>query len=313
MIGVLTLLYVGLLVLAVKAGLIRPSLFWKLSPLAFALLLMAALFVPMQFWAPQGPVLVGQYSVQIVPNVAGQVIEVPVEPNVPLKKGDVLFKIDPTPYQASVDDFQARLDLAQLRLEQASRLAKRGAGSAYDVEQLTSQVKQLQAGLDNARYNLDQATVRAPADGYVTNLALRPGARVLAVPFAPVMAFVEAGKPVVGLQLFQNHLRYVAPGQPVEIAFKMYPGRIFEAKVMHVQPASATGLGAPSGLAAVPQQVPHAPMWVRLELGEQAEALNLPVGSTGTAAIYTDRGAPTHIIRRIILRQQGIMNFILPF
>jgi multidrug resistance efflux pump len=313
MIGVLTLLYVGLLVLAVKLRLIRPTPLWKLSPLVFALVLMVALFVPMQFWAPQGPVLVAQYGVQIVPNVAGQVVEVPVEANAPLKKGDVLFRIDPTPYQAAVDDFQARLELAQLRLAQATRLAQRGAGSAYDVEGFTSQVKQLQAGLDNARFNLEQTTVRAPADGYVTNLALRPGARVAALPLAPVMAFVETGKAVVGLQLFQNHLRHVAPGQPVEIAFKMYPGRIFEAKVLHVQPASATGLGAPTGLAAGPQQVPHAPMWVRLELGEQAEALNLPVGATGTAAVYTDKGAPTHIIRRVVLRQEGIMNFILPF
>ena len=39
----------------------------------------------------------------IVPNVAGEVIEVPVEPNVPFKTGDALFKIDPKPFQAQVD------------------------------------------------------------------------------------------------------------------------------------------------------------------------------------------------------------------
>ncbi len=39
------------------------------------------------------------YVVQVVPRVSGRVIEVPVEPNRPVKKGDVLFKIDPTPFE----------------------------------------------------------------------------------------------------------------------------------------------------------------------------------------------------------------------
>ena len=47
--------------------------------------------------APQGPALVLRNSVAIVPDVAGEVIDVPVTPNTPLKAGDVLFKIDPIP------------------------------------------------------------------------------------------------------------------------------------------------------------------------------------------------------------------------
>ena len=57
----------------------------------------------MGWGAPQGPALVVRNSVQIVPNVAGEVIEVPVDPNKPLKAGDVLFRIDPVPYKAQVD------------------------------------------------------------------------------------------------------------------------------------------------------------------------------------------------------------------
>jgi multidrug efflux pump subunit AcrA (membrane-fusion protein) len=49
-----------------------------------------------------------------------------------------------------------------------------------------------------AQYNLDQATVRAPADGFVTNIALRPGSRVLSFPVAPAMSFLESGELVVG-------------------------------------------------------------------------------------------------------------------
>ena len=59
------------------------------------LLLNLGLFIPMGWGAPQGPALVVRNSVSIVPSVAGEVIDVPVEANKPLKAGDVLFRIDP--------------------------------------------------------------------------------------------------------------------------------------------------------------------------------------------------------------------------
>ncbi|KKD01074.1 HlyD family secretion protein [Photobacterium halotolerans] len=53
----------------------------------------------------------GEYfvSTPIMPNVRGKVIEVPVTPNTPLQEGDILFKIDPTPFQAEVDRLEAQL------------------------------------------------------------------------------------------------------------------------------------------------------------------------------------------------------------
>jgi multidrug resistance efflux pump len=313
MIIVLALLYIAPLLLAFKLGILEPTLFWKLSPLIWMVFLLIALFIPMQFWAPSGPLIVTQWGVQIVANVAGEVTEVPVEPNVPLAKGDVLFRIDPTPYQAAVDQLSAQLELTRTRLDQARRLAERGAGSRYDVEQYTSQVEQLEAQLRSAEFNLTETTVRAPADGYVTNVALRPGARVVNFPFVQAMAFVESTDQVVGAQIFQNHLRFLEPGQPAEIAFKMYPGRVFDAEVEYVLQVSATGQVGLSGFAAAPKQLPHTPFWVRLALGEEARALELPVGATGTTAIYTGTGKPTHIIRKVMIRMEAIKNYVVPF
>jgi multidrug resistance efflux pump len=312
MIAVLTLLYIGILFLAVKLKLIRMTMFWKLSPIIWFLFLNVALIIPMQFYAPGGSVIVGQYSVQVVPNVGGQVIEVPVQANVPLKKGDILFKINPLPYQASVDNLAAQLDLAETRLGQAQRLATRGAGSVYDVEALTSQVAQARAGLVNAHFNLEQTVVRAPADGYVTNVALRVGARVVAAPIASAMAFVENGEPILLMQIFQKDLRYIQANQPAEIAFKMFPGSVYNAHVVQVMPASALGMQAPSGFAAAPSQVMHAPMWVRLELDDASLLPGLAVGATGSGAIYTDKGAPTQIIRRVMVRMDAIINYLSP-
>ncbi len=312
MIVVLTLIYLAVLFLAVKLKLIRLTLFWKLSPIVWMLFLTIALFIPMQFYAPGGAVVVGQYSVQVVPNVAGQVIEVPVQTNERLSKGDVLFRIDPIPYQATVDDLSAQLALTETRLGQAERLAARGAGSVFDVESLTAQLAQVEARLEKARFNLEQTVVRAPADGYVTNVALRVGARVAAFPVASVMAFIETGEPILVMQVFQKDLRYIETGQPAEIAFKMFPGSVYDARVVQVMPASALGMQAPSGFAAAPSQVVHAPMWVRLELEDASSLPGLRVGATGTGAIYTDKGVPTQIIRRVMVRMDAIINYLSP-
>jgi len=247
-----------------------------------------------------------------VPNVAGQVIEVPVQANVPLTKGDVLFRIDPTPYQAAVDDLEAQRGLTETRLGQARRLAASSAGSVFDVESLIAQLAQVEARLDQARFNLEQTVVLAPADGYVTNVALRVGARVAALPISSVMAFVETGEPILAMQIFQKDLRYIEAGQPAEIAFKMFPGSVYNARVVQVMPASAPGMQAPSGFAAAPVQVVHAPMWIRLELDDPTLLPGLRVGATGTGAIYTDKGAPTQIIRRVVVRMDAIINYLSP-
>jgi len=312
MIAVLTLLYLAVLFLAVKLKLIRMTLGWKLSPIVWMLFLTIALFIPMQFYAPGGAVIAAQYSVQIVPNVGGQVIEVAVEPNAPLKKGATLFKIDPVPYQAVVADLAAQLALTELRLSQATELADSGAGSVYDVESLTAQLAQVAARLEQAQFNLDQTVVRAPADGYVTNVSLRVGARVAAAPISAAMAFIESGDPILLMQVFQKDLRYIQSGQLAEVALKMYPGVVYNARVVQVIPASASGMQAPSGLAAAPSQVVHAPMWVRLELEDAALLSGLSVGATGTGAIYTDKGIPTQIIRRVMIRMDSIINYLSP-
>jgi multidrug resistance efflux pump len=185
MIIFLTLCYVAVLFLLVKLRVLPDNLFVRLSPIGFMLLLFLFLFVPMQWGAPSGPAAVFRHAVSIVPNVRGQVIEVNVEPNKPVKTGDVLFRIDPIQYQAKVDQLTAQLKLAELRLQQYTQLEARDAGSKFQVEEAQTTVASLRAQLADAQWQLDSTTVRAPTDGFATNVALRPGARVGAVPLTP--------------------------------------------------------------------------------------------------------------------------------
>ena len=305
--------YLVLLFTLVWLGAIRFNAFWKASPFLLLLLLTIGLFIPMGWGAPQGPALVYRNSVSIVPDVAGEVIDVPVAPNTPLKAGDVLFKVDPVPYEAKVKAIEAQLKLSTTRLGQMTQLFERDSGRGFDVEQRRSEVDQLTAELQGAKYNLDKTTVRAPADGYVTNLALRKGARVANLPLSPVMAFIDTSDTRVVININQIDARYIAPGQNVEITFKFVPGHVYTGKVESILQAIASGQAEASGTAVAPRSIEAAPFVVKVKLDDDAFAKSLPAGATGTAAIFTERVKVSHIIRRVLLRQVAILNYINPF
>ncbi|MBP6298958.1 MAG: HlyD family secretion protein [Arenimonas sp.] len=134
------------------------------------------------------------YVVPINPQVAGIVTEVPIEPNKPIKKGEVLFRVNPVPYQLEVDLNQAKLDqlkvqlitaqanqrglndqltqavaeknavqsklgLVRQRVVQYKSLASTGAGNKFDYEQAQADAANLKAELDSA--TASEAQVRA--------------------------------------------------------------------------------------------------------------------------------------------------------
>ena len=138
------------------------------------------------------------YSVQILPRVTGRVIEVPIEPNRPIKKGDVLFRIDPLPFQlkvnaarANVDQLRAKLigsktnqrtyeeqlteitnkkraltaklQLAQLRVKQHRELAATGAGARFDLEQAQAEVASMTEDLAALHASEAQARLKTQA------------------------------------------------------------------------------------------------------------------------------------------------------
>ena len=304
--------YLVILFALMKLRIVRFTLFWKISPALVLVLLLFGLFIPMGWGAPEGKALVIRPSVPIVADVAGEVIEVPVEPNRPLKVGDVLFRIDPVPYRAQVDALAAQLRFEELRLEQMTQLERTQAGRAFDVQQREASVEQLKAQIEGAQWNLDKTVVRAPADGYVTNLALRKGARVANLPLAPVMAFIDTSDTVIGVEVAQIDGRYVAPGQEVELTFKFLPGQIHKGRVVDVLQAISAGQVQVSGLAVTPVQIQAAPFAVRVKLDDQALAESLPAGSVGDAAIFTEHVTASHIIRKVLLRQIAILNYVLP-
>lgn len=122
---------------------------------------MAMLILTLNVVAPStNDVRVVKYVVQVIPQVRGRVIEVPVEPNRLVKKGELLFRIDPTQYQNELNAAKARLAADEARLAQASaNVADASAGARQLQEQLKSasgQVSALQPRLDLARLRVRQ-------------------------------------------------------------------------------------------------------------------------------------------------------------
>ena len=145
---------------------------WKVAVAIFPVVAIAMLLLLLNIFAPTtSDVRVVNYVVPIVSQVRGRVIEVPVENNRPVKKGDVLFKIDPTPYQNEVNSLEAQLaaDEAKVgadreRLSEAqARLADARSGEPQLREQLNQATGQVTAADGIAGAGRRRASSRTPS------------------------------------------------------------------------------------------------------------------------------------------------------
>ena len=315
MIVFLTLIYVGFLFLALKIGIIKMNTFWKISPAIWMVLLFLVLFVPMQWGAPSGAVRVYQAVIEIVPSVTGEVVDVPARSMEAMQKGDVIFTIDPTQYEAAVDRLKAQIALSQVNLERAEELMKRGVGRQVDIDMYKAEVDSANAQMLNARWELERTVVRAPGDGRVVALSLRPGQRVANLPLRSWVAFVDNNTLRMAVGIPQSRLRYVEPGQEAEVVMRMFPGRTLTATVVDIINVNAAAQLQPSGLIPeVPTMAdPVLPYGVILELDDPfIDLADIPGGAVGTAAIYTDSVAATHVIRKVMMRMEAWMNYLKP-
>ncbi|WP_237476865.1 efflux RND transporter periplasmic adaptor subunit [Lichenibacterium dinghuense] len=137
-------------------------------------------------WTRDGTVRV--YVITVAPEVAGQIVDLPVRDNQYVHKGDLLMKIDPRDYRVAVELSQAALDQAQADyVNKQSQAARRLqltdlATTPEQKEQYVSaakmaqaSVEQQKANLDKAKINLARTEIRSPVNGWVTNLLSQQG------------------------------------------------------------------------------------------------------------------------------------------
>ena len=249
----------------------------------------------------------------IIAEVSGRVTEVVAEGGKPLKKGDILFKIDPEPYQARLDSVSAQLKLADIKLKQELKLKAENAGNQNDLDKAQSDVDRLTAELRGAQYQLDATNVRAPAEGYASQVTIRPGQVVMPMAFSQVMVFVHASKPLLVAGFTQTQIEFIDADDEAEVAFDALPGKVFPAKVQRLQPLLAEGTLSASGqLRTIDDAWRRGLIPVAITMESDLSAYNLPAGSNAMVAVFTGEKAHLNLVRRILIRIKSWENW-LPF
>lgn len=245
--------------------------------------------------------------VQIATRVSGPIIELPITDNQTVKKGDLLFKIDPRTFQAALDQAQASLQSAQATEAEAKVEAERtrsiyqkdkGAIAELSVIQkenardsAAASVAQAQANLQSARLDLEFTEVRAPVDGFITNLRLRHGSQTVAN--QPALALIDSHSFWVHGFFKETQIRKVKAGDKVIVKLMTYPKQPLEGVVDSLGRGIAQQDGSP-GVDLLPSINPTFD-WIRLaqripvrvQLTEVPDGVELRVGTTASVFVMT--------------------------
>jgi multidrug resistance efflux pump len=319
---------------------------------------------------------VESFLTQIAPEVAGDVLEVGVKDNGQVRKGQILFRIDPEPYQLAVQAAEANLAVAlqgadvsvadvaaaraQIQKQRVDLSANRAinqivtglvdknalartqeirstsdvgktqadlTGALADLRKAEAnlgapglrnpKVRQALAALDQARLDLKNTRVVAPAAGIVTNLRLAAGQYV--TPGQPLLSFLESGPRWISADLRENQLGNVKPGQDVTVALDVRPGKLFLGKVHSVGWGISQGDEAPSGqLATVqapqgwirqPQSFPVRILLVPRD-GEEVQVDARRSGAQANVIIYTSDKSLMNPIGRVWIKIITLLSYL---
>ena len=184
--------------------------------------------------------------VGIAPRVAGPIIQIPIKDNQVVKKGDLLFEIDPSTFQAAVDNAQAKLKQAQASEIQAQQeLARQTAlyetktNDLRDVQNAqdsyvaaVANTAAAQADLETAKLNLDYTKVFAPVDGYLTNVNTSAGTYVNEG--EQLLALVDSSSFWIAAYFKETQLRNIRDGANARITLMGHDFEPFEGEVVSV-------------------------------------------------------------------------------
>ncbi|MCO6043871.1 HlyD family secretion protein [Aeoliella sp. ICT_H6.2] len=365
--------YAAIAIVAFKVFKVPVNAYTVLTTALGGVAILAALLLLMNYNHPYTSVARDYYlTTPIVSGVRGHVTEVLVSDAQHVKAGDVLFKIDPTPFQAAVDQKRAQLASAKQRVEEldenlhmqeqayeaaASLLAATKDTYERDKELVASgavsqsafvqsrqsylsaeaearmaqaelkraelettslidgvhtDVANAQAALVAAQFDLDQTVVRAPTDGIVLQVFLRPGMMAVPLPLKPLMVFQHDDSQLFVASFLQNNAQRIQEGAEAEVVFPAVPGRVFKGKVRLVGAAVALGQLQPSGTLVDPDSVQgDGRINVVIDFDENAfEGFNVPPGSSAEVAVYSEYMEPVAVVRKVLMRMKSWANFV---
>ena len=243
--------------------------------------------------------------------------------------------------QADIASLEAQLEFGIARRDDIIRLADRGASSEFKLQEAISTIEQLEAGLRaakarkaglerriaakvdgvdvgvvevenmlvQARWALEQTVVRAPADGLVTGLSLRPGNRVTTLQGA--INFVVPDDRVLIATLPLSSLQNVSAGDKIRIAMRSAPGQEFETTIRDIPPATSEGaLDTRSGLPSLGELAGSAAYIVIADIPTDLNEKTTKLGASGTALVITEGAGAISALAEILFWITKKMNYL---
>jgi multidrug resistance efflux pump len=248
--------------------------------------------------------------VQIAPRVTGPIVKLPIKDNQVVKAGDLLFEIDPRTFKATVNQSRAELRSAKVRelnakeeAQRAERIRIRNPGAMSEEELENKKNKQrdaeasvlkFEAALEQAKLNLEFTLVKAPVDGYVTNLNLRLGSQ--AVADQPALALVDFNSFWIHGFFRENSIANIRKGDRAIVTLMTYPDKPLEGRVDSLgwgiaQEDGSTGHNLLPNISPtfewirLAQRIP-----VRVHLVSVPEDIELRVGTTCSVLVMAGTG-----------------------
>jgi RND family efflux transporter MFP subunit len=214
--------------------------------------------------------------VGIAPRVSGPIIHVAVRDNQQLRKGDLLFEIDPADFQAQVDiaagqvqNGEANLKQQEQNLQRQTQLYRTHVTAIQDFQNAQdsfaatqAQLASAKANLELAKLNLSYTKVFAPVDGYVTNMNTSEGAYVTAG--IQLMALVDTSSFWIAGYFKETQLPHIQVGQKAIVTVMGHENQPFQGVVRSVGWGVYVQDGSGSSSTALLPSVSQTIDWVRL-------------------------------------------------
>ena len=246
--------------------------------------------------------------------IPGMVAEINFESGKPVKKGDLLLKLDASSEIAQLRSAQADAELAKADFERARDLANRKVISKAELDAAESKYRQKKAMVDNMQAIIDKKEIHAPFDGVAGIRSVNPGQMVAAAD--PLVSLQTLDHVFVDFSLPQKDLGKIANDLPVRVTTDAFPGREFSGTLSAINPAVDQATRNVKLQATLNNQdhALRAGMFAKVEvlLPEKNSVLYIPA----TSVAYAPYGDSVYVIEKkhneetkqdeLVLRQQFV-------